>query len=106
MMKRVQRADIDISRVVCYVKAGEKLTLPQIRDIKSKTENTTANLTYQFSGKECCTELMNKMIPHQLILPLQFRAQALEMFHNQQRHQRLQCTIALVSVRGAHYFKM
>ena len=36
MMKEAQEEDVNISRTICYVKSGRKLTLAQIRKIKSR----------------------------------------------------------------------
>ena len=33
---------------------------------------------------------------HQLILPIEFRAQAMELLHNKQGHQAVECTLQLV----------
>ena len=37
MMKGAKEEDINISRVVCYVKVGRKSNLAQIRNMKSET---------------------------------------------------------------------
>ena len=37
MMKGAQEGDVDISQVMCYLEAGKKPTLVQIRNIKAKT---------------------------------------------------------------------
>ena len=36
---------------------------------------------------------------HQLILPIEFRAQAMELLHNQQGHQAVECMLQLVHER-------
>ena len=36
MMKEAQEEDVDISKTICYVKTCRKLTLAQIRKIKSR----------------------------------------------------------------------
>ena len=102
MMKEAQEEDIDISKAIPYVKSGKKLMLAQIRKGKLRPvqrylrqverlvfRQGVLHRVYEQDGAKC----------HQLILPLEFRAQAMELLHDQQGHQAVEHTLQLVCER-------
>ena len=101
-MKEAQQADPTINRVVQWVKAGNKPKLSQIRKEKSKNvrkylrqfnrlefRKGVLHQTYEIQGSEY----------HQLVLPTVYRAQLLQLLHDEQGHQRMEHTMALVRER-------
>ena len=87
MKERAQEEDFDISQVLHYVKAGKKLTLAQIKNIKAKT---VQKYLYQFVWLVFWQEVLCRTYKqevtkyHQLMLPIEFRAQFMELLHDQQ----------------------
>ena len=80
MMKEAQEVDVDISKTICYI-------------------------NQQFDRLVFCQEVLHKVHEqdgakfHQLNLPIKFRAQAMELFHNKQGHQPVECMLLLVCER-------
>ena len=99
MMKEAQEEDVDISKTICYVKSGKKPTLAQIRKIKSRP---VQRYLCQFDRLVFRQGVLHRQCEqdgakyHQLILPIEFRAQAMELLHNQQGHQAVEHTLQLV----------
>ena len=99
MMKEAQEEGVDISKTIHYVKSGRKLKLAQIRKIKSWP---VQRYLWQFDRLVFCQEVLHRVYEqdgakyHQLILPIEFRDQAMELLHNQQGHQAVECTLELV----------
>ena len=99
MMKEAQEEDVDISKTMCYVKSGRKPTLAQIRKIKSRP---VQRYLCQFDRLVFRQGVLHTVYEedgakyHQLILPIEFRAQPMELLHNQQGHQAVECTLQLV----------
>ena len=73
-----------------YVKSGRKPTLEQIRKIKSRP---VQRYLCQFDRLVFRQGVLHRVYEqdgakyHQLVLPIKFRAQAMELLHNQQGHQ-------------------
>ena len=80
MMKEAQEEDIDISKTVCYVKSGNKSTLAHIHKIKSRPVH---RYLHQFNQLVFCHGVLHRVYEqdgakyHQLILPIEFRAQVM-----------------------------
>ena len=93
MMKEAQEEDIDISKTIHYVKSGKKPMLAQIRKVKSRT---VQRYLHQFDRLVFRQGVLHRVYEqdgakyHQLILPLEFRAQAMELLHDQQGHQAVE----------------
>ena len=90
MMKDAQQEeDIDISKTICYVKSCKKPMLSQIRKIKSRPMQ---RYLHQFDRLVFRQGVLHRVYEqdgakyHQHILPIEFRAQAMELLHNQQGH--------------------
>ena len=102
MMKEAQEEDIDISKTIRYVKSGKKPMLAQIRKIKSRP---VRRYLRQFDRLVFRQGVLHRVYEqdgakyHQLVLPLEFRAQAMELLHDQQGHQAVECTLQLVRER-------
>ena len=98
MIKDAQEEDIDISKTICYVRSGKKPMLAQIRKIKSRPEQ---RYLHQFDRSVFRQGVFNRVYEqdgakyHQLILPIEFRAQAMELLHNQQSHQAVEHMLQL-----------
>ena len=97
MMKEAQEEDVDISKTIGYVKSGRKPMLAQI--IKSRP---VQRHLWQFDRLVFCQGILHRVYEqdgakyHHLILSIEFRAQAMELLHNQQGHQAVECTLQLV----------
>ena len=93
MMKVAQEEDVNISKTICYVKSGRKPMLAQIRKIKSRPVH---RYLHQFDRLVFCQGVLHKVYEqdgakyHQLILPIEFRAKAMELLHNQQGYQAVE----------------
>ena len=102
MMKDAQEEDIDISKTICYVKCGKKPLLAQIRKIKSRP---VQRYLHQFDRLVFRQGVLQRVYEqdgakyHQFILLIEFRAQAMELLHNQQGHQTVEHTLQLVCER-------
>ena len=102
MMKEAQEEDVDISKTICYVKSGKKLMLAQIRKVKSRP---VQRYLHQFDRLVFRQGVLHRVYEqdgakyHQLILPLEFRAQVMELLHNQQGHQAVEHLLQLVHER-------
>ena len=102
MMKEAQEEDVDISKTIRYVKSGKKPMLAQIRKIKSRP---VRRYLRQFDRLVFRQGVLHRVYEqdgakyHQLILPLEFRAQAMELLHGQQGHQAVERTLQLVRER-------
>ena len=101
-MKEAQQADPTISQVVQWVKAGIEPKLSQIR--KEKSKNVRKYL-HQFDLLEFRKGVLHRIYKiqgskyHQLVLPTVYRAQVLQLLHDEQGHQRTEHTMALVRER-------
>ena len=99
MMKDAQEEDIDISKTICYVKFGKKPMLAHIRKFKSRP---VQRYLCQFDRLVFRQGVLHTVYEqdvakyHQLILPIEFRAQAKELLHNQQGHQAVEHMLQLV----------
>ena len=102
IMKEAQEEDVDISKTICYVKSGRKPTLAQIRKIKSRP---VWRYHWQFDTLVFHQGVLHRVYEqdgakyHQLILLIKFRAQAMELLHNQQGPQAVEHTLELVHDR-------
>ena len=102
MMKEAQEEDVDISKTIHYVKFGKKLMLAQIRKVKSRPVQRCLR---QFNKLVFWQGVLHRVYkqdgakPHQLILPIEFRAQVMELLHDQQGHQAVEHTFQLVHER-------
>ena len=102
MMKEAQEEDVDISKMMCYVKYGRKPMHAQIRKIKKRP---VWRHLWQFNQLVFSQGLLHRVNEqdgakyHQLILPIEFRAQAMELLHNQQGHQAMEHMLQLVRER-------
>ena len=99
MLKEAQEEGIDISKTMCYAKPRKKTMLAQIRKIKLRPGQ---RYLWQFDRLVFHQGVLHRVYEqdgaknHQLILPIEFRAQAMELLHNQQGHQAVKHTIQLV----------
>ena len=102
MRKEAQEEDIDISKTIHHVKSGKKPMLAQIRKIKSRP---VQRYLCQFDRLVFRQGVLHRVYEqdgakyHQLVLPIEFRAQAMELLHNQQGHQVVECMLQLVHGR-------
>ena len=102
MMKEAQEEDIDISKTIHYVKSGKKPMLAQIRKVKLRP---VRRYLHQFKRLVFRQGVLHRVYEqdgakyHQLILPLEFRAQAMELLHDQQGHQAMEHRLQLVRER-------
>ena len=102
MMKEAQEEDVDISKTMHYVKSCKKLMLAQIRKVKSRP---VQRYLHQFDGLVFRQGVLHRVYEqdgtkyHQHILPIEFRAQTMELLHNQQGHQAVECMLQLVHER-------
>ena len=80
---------MEIDKVMCSVKTGEKLNLAQIHRIESRpVHGHLLQFDWLFyQGLLHKIYKQNGSNYHQLILPFEFRAQAMDMLHDQQDHQ-------------------
>ena len=73
--------------------------LAQIRKIKSRP---VQRYLQQFDQLVFCQGMLHRVYEqdgakyHQLILPIEFRTQAMELLHKQQDHQAVECMLQLV----------
>ena len=101
MMKEAQEDDVDISKIMCYVKSGKKPMLAQMWKFKSRPVQGI----WQFDQLAFCWGELHIVYEqdgakyHQLILPIEFRAQVMELLHNQQGHQAVENMLQLVHER-------
>ena len=102
VMKEAQGEDVDISKTMHCVKSGRKPMLAQIRKIKSRP---VQRYLCQFDRLVFRQGVLHRVYEkdgakyHQLILPIEFRAQAMELLHNQQGHQAVERMLQLVHER-------
>ena len=102
MMKDAQEEDIDISKTICHVKSDKKPTLAQIRKIKSRLVQRYLCQFDRLVLRQGVLHRVNKQDGvkyQQIILPIEFRAQAMEILQKQQGHQAVECTLQLVHER-------
>ena len=89
MMKEAQEEDGNISKTIHYIKSGRKPMLAQIRKIKSRP---VRRYLRQYDRLVFCQGVLHRVYEqdgakyHQLFLPIDFRAQAMELLYNQQGH--------------------
>ena len=99
LIKEVQKENADISETMHYVKTGKKLTLAEMHKLNQDLfEVISASLTSWFSINKSCTDCMSKKGTkyHQLILPIEFRVQVMELLHNEQGLQAVEYMLELV----------
>ena len=102
MMKEAQEEDVDISKTICYVKFSRKLMLAQIRKVKSRS---VQRYLHHFDRLVFRQGVLHRVYEqngakyHQLILPIEFRAHAMELLHDQQGHQAVECTLQFIHER-------
>ena len=93
-----QKKDPILRLVSPYIKAGEKLKSLAIDKIRS---NTVQKYLLQFDrltfkqGVLHCLYINNDVEYHQMILPIKYQVQVLQMLHDVQGHQGMERTIAL-----------
>ena len=99
MMKEAQEENIDISKIICYIKSDKKPTLAQIQNVKSRP---VCRYFYQFDWLVFHQGVLCRVYEHDgtkynhLILPTAFRAQVMELLHNKQGHQAVTLVLQLV----------
>ena len=102
MMNEAQEEDVDISKMICYVKSGRK---PMLAQIWKKKSRPVWRYLWHLDRLVFCQGVLHRVYKqdgakyHQLILHIKFRAQAIELLHNQQDHQAVEHTIQLVCER-------
>ena len=102
LMKEAQEEDVDIRKTMHYVKSGRKPILAQIGKIKSRP---VQRYLCEFDRLVFRQGVLHRVYEqdgakyHQLISPIEFRAQAMELLHNQQGHQAVECMLQLVHER-------
>ena len=102
MMRQAQEEDLEISKVRCYVMLARKPSLAQIRKLKSKIVHRYLR---QFDQLVFIKGVLHRIYEengsryHQLILPIEYRAQAMAMLHDENGHQGVERTVALVRER-------
>ena len=102
MMKEAQEEDIDISKTICYVRSGRKPMLAPIRKVKSRPVQRYLHQFDRLVFRKGVLHRVHKQVGakyHQLILLIEFRAQAMELLHDQQDHQAVVHTLKLVCER-------
>ena len=97
-MVEEQKRDSILSLVCQYVTAREKLKTSAISKIKSKVVQKYLlqfdRLTFML-GVLHCLYINNDVEYHQMILPLTYQVQVLQMLHDGQGHEGIDQTIAL-----------
>ena len=101
-MKEEQQKDPILELIYKQVTAGEKPKTSAIAKIKSKAVRKYLlqfdRLTLQ-KGVLHWLYINNDVEYHQLILPIKYQAQVLNLLHDGQGHQGLECTLALCQER-------
>ena len=100
-MRQAQEEDLEISKVMHYVKLGRKPSLAQIRKLKSKI---VCRYLWRFDQLLFIKWVLHRVYKengskdHQLVLPIECRAQAMGMgmLHDENGHQNEECTVACV----------
>ena len=101
-MKEAQQAEPTISQIVQWVKSGNKSKFSQIKKEKSKC---VKKYLCQFDHLDFRKGLLHQIYEvqgseyHQLVLPTIHRAQVLQLMHEEQGHQRIEHTLALIKER-------
>ena len=101
-MKDAQEEDIDISKTIAFVKSAKKPKLAQIHKIKSRPVH---RYLWQFDWLVFYQGVLHRLYEqdgakyNQLILPIKFRAPVMELLHNEQGHQAVECMLQLVQER-------
>ena len=99
MMRQAEEEDLEISKVMCYVKLARKPSLAQIRKLKSKIVH---RYLWQFDWLFFIKGVLHRVYEengskyHQLVLPIEYRAQAMGMLHDENGHQVVEGTVVLV----------
>ena len=103
MMRQAQEEDLEISKVRCYVMLARKPSLAQIRKLKSKI---VCRYLRQFDRLIFIKGVLHRIYEengskyHQLVLPTEYRAQAMVMLHDENGHQGVKHTVAPVGERS------
>ena len=99
MMRQAQEEDLEIGKVRCYVMLARKPSLAQIRKLKSKI---VCRYLRQFDWLVFIKGVLHRIYEengskyHQLILPIEYQAQAMAMLHDENGHQGVEWTVALI----------
>ena len=99
MMKEAQEEDVNISKMIHYVKSGKKPMLTQIAKIKSRPVH---RYLCQFNWLVFCQWVLHRVFEqdeakyHQPILPIEFRTQAMELLNDEQGHQSVEHMLQLI----------
>ena len=99
MMRQAQEEDLEIGKVRCYVMLARKPSLAQIRKLKSKI---VCRYLQQFDRLVFIKGVLHRIYEengskyHQLILPIEYWAQAMVMLHDENGHQGVEWTVALI----------
>ena len=99
MKRQDQEEDVEISKVRCYVMLAVKPYLALIRKLKSKIVH---RYLQQFDWLIFINGVLHRIYEengskyHQLILPIEYRAQAMVMLHDENGHQGVEHTVALL----------
>ena len=99
MMRQAQEEDLEIGKVRCYVMLARKPSLAQIRKLKSKI---VCRYLQQFDWLVFIKGVLHKIFEengskyHQLILPIEYQARAMAMLHDDNGHQGVEWTVALI----------
>ena len=98
-MMNGSQEDINISKTIHYVESGKKPMLAQICKIKS---NLCIGISISSIDWCFAREYWHRVYEqdgakyHQFILPIEFRAQVMELFYDKQDHQLVEHTLQLV----------
>ena len=99
MIRQAQEEGLEISKVRCYVMLARNPSLAQIRKLKSKI---VCKYLWQFDRLIFIKGVLHRIYEengsrcHQLVLSIEYRAQAMVMLHDENGHQGVKHTVALV----------
>ena len=102
MMRQAWEEDLEIGKVRRYVMLARKPSLGQIRKLKSKI---VCQYLRQFDWLVFIKGVLHRIYEengskyHQLILSIEYRAQAMAMLHDENGHQGVERTVAFVQER-------
>ena len=98
MMKKLIKKMLILVRQYTMLILAENLHLVKLEILNQDLcKGISSSLIDWYFTKECSTVYEQDGAKyHQLILPIEFRTQAMELFHNQQGHQAVECMLQLV----------
>ena len=102
MKRQAQEEDLEIGKARCYVMLARKPSLAQIRKLKSKI---VCRYLQQFDQLVFIEGVLHRIYEengskyHQLILPIEYWAQAMVMLHDENGHQGVEWTVAPICER-------